>query len=120
MSATFDELLSTSLDYVRDRIGDTAVEPEENALRTDEHIEAVLAAEGSREAAIAFIAKGLAVEYAQKPGQVTLPNGLSVSWAYRVAQWNALAAEMDALVVRAGAGTARGVSSGPIGVLVVW
>jgi hypothetical protein len=120
MSATYNQLLPTDKDYVRYRIGDTDVDPEENALRTNEHILAVLAAQASREAAIALIAKALAVEYAQEPGRVTLPSSLSVSWEERVGQWNKLAAEMDALVAQATSGAVRVAPSGPVAVRVVW
>ena len=118
MSASYDDELPTDLDYVRYRTGDTNVVPATNALRTDEHIEAMLRDHTPREAAISLIAKSLAVEYARKPGRVTLPSGLSVSWEERVDQWNKLAAEMDALVAQAG--LVRLAPSGPVYIRVVW
>jgi hypothetical protein len=107
MSATYDETLPTDLDRVRHLLGDTDVEPEENALRSDEHIVAVLASEPSFEAAVILIADGLIAEFGQEPDSVRLVSGLSVSFRERIAAWQRLVARMERAIALAAAATAQ-------------
>lgn len=93
MSQTYDDTLPTDMDKVRSILWITDVSSEEAALRTDEHIDAVLAWQGSIDGAVRYIASSLAAEFAQKPSSIHLPSGLSVSWfATRVTHWQMLAA----------------------------
>lgn len=58
----------------------------------DETYEALLAQAGAtEETARRAAAAALAAEYAAKPSDVSLPNGLRTAWAERVAQWNRIA-----------------------------
>lgn len=91
MSATYDDTLPDNRDKVRSILAITDVTSEATALRTDEHIDAVLTWQGSLDGAVRYIANSLAAQFAQKPGSVRLPSGLSVSWAERVGTWRALA-----------------------------
>jgi hypothetical protein len=86
---SYDDTLPEDKDKARFLLGDTA----DSELLSDDHIEAVLSMY-SFNAALAFMATGLASRFARKPGSVTLPNGLSVSWAERVKNWQALALDM--------------------------
>lgn len=88
---SYDDTLPTDLDKARALLGDTA----STELLTDDHIEAVLALYAFN-GGVAFLAQELATRYAQKPGSVSLPSGLSVSWAERVKTWLALAQQMRA------------------------
>jgi hypothetical protein len=101
MSATYDELLPTDKDRVRYYLGDTNVSPEENALRTDEHIAAVLTAEASFEAAVILIADGLIAEFGQEPDSVRLVSGLTVSFRNRIDAWKRLITRMEAKIAQA-------------------
>jgi hypothetical protein len=87
---SYDDSLATDTDKVRAFIGDTS-NNSATELLTDDHIEAVLSLYTPFASAVAFLASELAVRFAQQPGSVTLPSGLSVSWASRVATWMALA-----------------------------
>lgn len=88
---SYDDTLPTDMDKARALLGDTSNDPTTELL-TDDHIEAVLAMQSTFDAAIAWMADELAVRFAQKPGSVSLPSGLSVSWAERVRAWQAIAA----------------------------
>jgi hypothetical protein len=101
MSATYDETLATDLDRVRHYLGDTDVDPEENALRSDEHIAAVLEGEESLEAAIVVIADGLIAQFGQEPDNVRLPSGLTVSFKNRIDAWKRLITRMEAKIATA-------------------
>ena len=57
--------------------------------------------------AVRAAAQALAVLYAQKPGSVRLPSGLSVSWGERVRAWQAIA-------TGAAGGLAGGFSASPV------
>lgn len=91
---SYDDTLPADLDKARALIGDTS----NNAgteLLTDDHVEAVLALYAFS-GGVAFLAEELATRFAQQPGSVTLPSGLSVSWSARVSAWQALAKQMRA------------------------
>lgn len=88
---SYDAELPTSRDKARALLGDTDTSAE---LLTDAHYSAVLAWKDTFDLAVAFLAQELASKYAQQPGSVTLPSGLSVSWRDRVATWQALANSM--------------------------
>lgn len=89
---SYDDTLPTDMDKARALLGDI---DEADELRTDDHYEALLT-RYDLNSTVAFVAQSLATEYARKPGSVTLPNGLSVSWRDRVAAWQALATQMRA------------------------
>lgn len=86
MAFTFTKLLTTAISRVRRAVGDTA----SPGLVPDETITAYVTLYGEA-GAIRAVAGALAVEYAQQPGSVTLPNGLSASWRDRVTTWQAIA-----------------------------
>ncbi len=94
----YDDSLPTDLDRARALLGDTA----STELLTDDHITAVLGLYAFN-GAVAFMAEELATRFAQQPGSVALPSGLSVSWSARVSAWQALAKQMRAGGVVAGA-----------------
>lgn len=100
MSATYDELLPTDLDRARSMTGDTTVEPEEDALHSDEHIEAVLTAEGSLAAAVAYLADELVARFAQEPVRMS-DDGSTIDFSARIPVWQALATRMRATVAAA-------------------
>lgn len=92
----------TTPDLARELLGDNATTPgtttipAEDALLSDEHIAAILSERGGLALAVAWLADELVTRYAQEPGSVTLPNGLSVTWRERVDAWTQLAARMRA------------------------
>jgi hypothetical protein len=102
------------LDRARSALGDTgAVE-----LLTDGHIETIIAQDGYN-LAVAVLAEELAAAHARKVGSVTLPSGLSVSWAYRVADWRKTAKDYRALAA-AEAGAATSPLTSRAATLAVW
>jgi hypothetical protein len=88
----YDDSLATERDRARSLLGDTANDPA-TELVTDAHIAAAQARYGFA-GGVAFVALGLAARFAQQPGSVRLPNGLSATWAERVAYWQGLAAQL--------------------------
>jgi hypothetical protein len=103
MSANYNEALPTDRDRARYLLGDTAVEPEEDALRTDEHYNAVLASEPSFEAAVILIANGLIAEFGQEPDSIRLVSGLTISFKERVKAWERLVKQLQTTVATAAA-----------------
>jgi hypothetical protein len=97
---SYSDTLELASDKARALIGDTSNDAATELL-TDDHIDAVIALY-SFNGGVAFLASELATRFAQQPGSVTLPSGLSVSWATRVSTWLALAAQMRAGGVVAG------------------
>ena len=89
---SYSDTLDTTTDKVRALIGDTSNDAATELL-TDDHIDAVIALY-TFNGGVAFLAQELATRYAQQPGSMSLPSGLSVSWASRVSTWLALAAQM--------------------------
>lgn len=83
----YDPTLPGDRDKLRALLGDTG----STALLSDAHYDAVLTTYTTFNAALGFLANELAATFAQRPGSVTLPNGLSVAWRDRVATWLALA-----------------------------
>lgn len=93
MTATYDPTLPTSKDRARSLLGDIDVsDGGANALRTDEAIVAVIAANGEQ-LGTAVLAEGLAAEYAQLPDSLST-GGTSFSWRERVKYWRDLAARI--------------------------
>lgn len=113
MSATYDETLPTPKDEARYLLGDTAVDPAEDALRSDELINAVLGRKGF-ELGLAFIADGLVAEISQEPVKITL-GGLAVDYSARIPAWKDLASRMRAEAKAAAAATADTLTGGVIG-----
>lgn len=113
MSASYDAELPAALDRMRLRLGDTNVDPEENALAPDETYLALLSLQGEA-LATATLAESFAARFAQEPGTVSV-NGKMVSWKDRVSTWLELATRLRS---DAGAGTPRTTYAGPrVGVL---
>ena len=84
---SYDDSDLSELNQARGLLGDTAT-PE---LFTDDHIEAVVALYGFN-IGVGFLARELEARYALKPSSVSLPSGLSVSYARRT--WASLIAAM--------------------------
>jgi hypothetical protein len=80
----------TERNQIRALLGDTSNDADTELL-TDDHIDAVLTLKGSLASAVAFLAGELVTRFAQQPTSVTLPSGLSVSYAGRLASWATLA-----------------------------
>jgi hypothetical protein len=89
VAATYNPAHPTARDRVRANLGDTDVEPDENALHTDAHMDAVLAAYGEALGQSA-LAHELWARHAQDPSSVGL-TGLSVSFANLLEVWAELA-----------------------------
>lgn len=104
---TYDDTLPTEKDSARAQLGAIPATPGDAAtgLVSDEHIVVAINAAGALASGVAFLARELAVRFAQKPGSVRLPSGLSVSWPDRVKFWWSLAdvADSEAGGARAGA-----------------
>lgn len=113
MSASYDETLPTLKDEARYLLGDTAVDPPEDALRSDELINAVLNKKGF-ELGLAFIADGLVAEISQEPVKITL-GGLAVDYAARIPAWKDLASRMRTAAATAAAATSNELTGGVIG-----
>lgn len=94
---SYDETLATDRDVARSLLGDTA-----SVLLTDAHIDAVLTFKGSLNAAVAFLAGELVTRFAQQPTSISLPSGLSVSYAGRLSSWQALAVSLGGLTSATG------------------
>lgn len=88
MPATYDEQLSSDRDRVRAMLGDTDTT---NALLSNEHIAAVLAAEGGVHGAVAFLANELVATYARTPVRWTA-DGATFDLTERLLTWRRLAA----------------------------
>ena len=97
----YDDTLATDLDWARWQLGDTSNDAATELL-TDDHIEAVLSLY-PRAQAVGLMAAGLAVRFAQKPTDVSLPSGLRVAWSKRIDQWNKVAATASAGGLEGGA-----------------
>lgn len=89
---TYDELLPTDKDRTRMRLGVTDVSGgATTALISDEHINAVLLDTGALSLAVMYLARELAVQFAQKPSDITLASGLRLAWRERVSRWMEIA-----------------------------
>jgi hypothetical protein len=95
MSASYNENLPTVKDWMRLQLGDTNVDPVENALRSDEEYLAALNTEGDKISATVFLAESLAAEFGQEPDSVDA-SGKAVTWKDRVKTWLALAERLRA------------------------
>ncbi len=98
MSATYDPEERTPLNKARELLGDTAVDPEANALHSDEHIELVLVEAGSFEAGVQYLANELITRFAQEPDSVRLPSGMTVSFKERINAWKNLVQTLQAKI----------------------
>lgn len=97
MTATYDETLPTDKDKARSLLGDTDVEPDANALHSDEHITAVLALEGSLNAAVVYLAKELIAKYAQEPIKIT-EQGRTIDLSERLRAWRGIVQDLQSQV----------------------
>lgn len=98
MTATYDETLPTDKDRARAMLGDTNLI---KALHSDEHITAVIAAEGSLMAGVAFLANELYVRFAREPVKWEA-DGTKMDYSGRLEAWRSLAASAQAGVAGAG------------------
>jgi hypothetical protein len=89
---SYDPTLATDRDKVRALLGDTAA----TELLADEHIDAVLAWKNDFNTSVAFLAQELESHFATQPSSVSLPSGLSVSFARRT--WANLIATLGGAV----------------------
>lgn len=87
---SFDPLLPTDKDIIRDLLGDT---DEANELRSDAYILANITRLGSMEAALAWTARSLIAEISQQPVKTRLSDGLSVDYSARIPAWQAILIE---------------------------
>jgi hypothetical protein len=92
---SYDASDTSELNAARRALGDIT----EDELLTDDEIEIVISEQGYN-LGVAILAEGLAARYAQEPSSVSLPSGLSVSWAKRVEYWLERAAYYRTLAVR--------------------
>lgn len=95
---SYDETSLAPLDLARGALGDTSNDPTTELL-TDDHIETIIGANGYNQGVVS-LANELAVRYAQKPGSVHLPSGLSVTWPERVAEWRRVASQYSTLAAQ--------------------
>jgi hypothetical protein len=91
---SYDDTLATDLDRARSLIGDTT-DPE---LHSDEHIDAVLTAQGSLGLAVSYLAWELVMRFANDPIKFTDVGG-SYDYSHRIALWQVLAAPYQASLV---------------------
>lgn len=94
MAATYDDTLPTDKDRARSLVGDTDVE---NALHSDEHIDAVLAMQGSVAAASSYLAQELVARFASNPIRKSA-SGVSVDYTENLRLWRQIAGEQQAQV----------------------
>lgn len=125
MSASYDPTHPTARDRVRANLGDTEVEPAEDAHHSNEHMDALLLAHGEA-LGQAALAHELHARYAQSPVKVSL-TGLSVDLSSFVAVWAVLAKPWVAHLARQAASAATavtaydpGASSGGLETTGVW
>lgn len=109
MSASYNEEQPTALDKARGLLGDTTVEPETQALHSDEHIEAILARDGF-DLGVAFLADELVTRIGREPVRIS-DDGSSLDFSARIPAWSALATRMRAAAAQA---TAASAASAPI------
>jgi hypothetical protein len=112
MSASYDETLPSDLDEARYLLGDTVVDPPEDALRSNELINAALTKKGFA-LGLAFIADGLVAEFSQEPVKITL-SGLAVDYSARVPAWKDLATRMRAAAAATSSAASNELSGGVI------
>lgn len=84
---SFDPLLTTDKDIIRDLLGDTDTA---NELRTDAYINANLTRLGGLNAALVWVARSLIAEISQQPVKIRLSDGLSVDYSARIPHWQSL------------------------------
>jgi hypothetical protein len=89
MSASYDPTHPEARDRVRANLGDTEVEPAEDAHHSNEHMDALLAELGEA-LGQAALAHELWARYAQDPQRVAL-TGLSIDLSAQLDVWSALA-----------------------------
>lgn len=87
-TSSYNELLPTDMDRARALLGDT---DDSVVLFSDEHINAVLAAQGSLAAGLAWLAFELVTRFEQDPVKFTNAAG-SMDFSERLKTWRRLAA----------------------------
>ena len=104
MAFTYTNTLPTARDRLRFALGDT----NNPGFIPDETYTATLSLNNQDEvASVRQLAGHLAVRFANEPGGIRLPSGLSISYRERVAQWAAIAMGKMPTIVNPG-GTAGG------------
>jgi hypothetical protein len=99
MAFTYVDTLPTARDRLRFALGDTNTP----GYITDETYTATLLLNDQDEvASVRQLAGHLAVRFANEPGSIRLPSGLSISYRERVAQWVAIATGKMPTIVNPG------------------
>lgn len=94
MAATYNDALPTDKDKVRSDLGGgITILPASSPLLTDEHINAVLLMEGSRQSAVAYLARELVVRFAGKPVSIKAGD-VTVDYSARLPAWRELASRL--------------------------
>ncbi len=97
LAGTFDERLTTDRDRVRFAIGDT---DDPTWLFADATIDAVLASEGSVQAAVLYLARGLIARFAQQPVVITA-QGETQDYRDRLTTWQRIVDTAEAAIAAA-------------------
>lgn len=118
MSATYDQTHPTARDRVRANLGDVDVSPAENALHSNEHMDALLTAYGEALGQSA-LAHELWARFAQDPSSIGL-TGLSLSFGNLLDVWAALAGPWLVYQRRAATLTDQDNAGGETTIQVVW
>lgn len=92
---SFNPLLLTDKDIIRDLLGDTDSASE---LRTDAYIDANITRLGSMEAALVWTARSLIAEISQQPVKIRLSDGLSVDYSARIPGWQSIVIQYGSAV----------------------
>lgn len=95
MAATYT-FSNSARDRARRLLGDTGVDSSQVFLLTDEEIDAEFSAYPFNDA-VASLADGLAVRFAQYPDDTTTPGGHSIKWTERVKAWTEAAKRLRAM-----------------------
>lgn len=94
---SYDERLTTDRDRVRFALGDT---DEADWLFADATIDAVLASEGSVDAAVLYLARGLIARFAQEPVVIS-SNGETQDYRDRLKTWQQIVDTAEAAIAAA-------------------
>jgi hypothetical protein len=97
MTASFNPSLPTSLDKMRDVLGDTSLTA---PFAPDETYTAYLAENTNWKLAAAAMARSFASRAINRPTSFTAVGDVAVSWADRAQSWLRIAASLEAQVAR--------------------
>lgn len=97
VAGSYDDRLSTERDRIRFALGDT---DDPNWLFADATIDAVLVSEGSVDAAVLYLARGLIARFAQQPVVITA-QGETQDYRDRLTTWQRIVDTAEAAVAAA-------------------